>query len=234
MTETPIHFEKTMLTHEANDTARATGRVFILGDCAVARQGLARIAEEAGLNICGQAAHPREGFEEVNASASDLVLMDQPSGMHEVVHWVKEATRRGKPPVAVFSPRADAVLAERVLRAGASGYLLKTDSAHALVEGVKQLLRGGIYVSQSIGIALVCEFIRRGPAADVMSDQNLSRREIEVLDLVGLGLGTRDIATKLYISTKTVEAHRWHIKQKLNLRRAQDLTRYAMRRALES
>ena len=77
----------------------------------------------------------------------------------------------------------------------------------------------GLYVSQSVSIMLVREFLRRG-SVEVQSEQSLSKRELQVLELVGLGLDTRDIATKLYISAKTVEAHRWRIKQKLNLRRA--------------
>ena len=219
---------------ETEEFNSASARVFIVGPSSSQRQKLARIAGDAGLALAGQAAHPVDASDALISLCPDLVLIDQPTGLQEAVRWVREvASHNQKSAVAVFSPYGDAVLAERVLRAGASGYLLKTDPSRSLVDGVRQLLSNGLYVSQSVGIMLVREFLRRG-AAENQPERNLSKRELQVLELVGLGLDTRDIAEKLYISSKTVEAHRWHIKQKLNLRRAQDLTRYALRRHLEA
>ena len=223
-----------MPSSEAAEIKSAAALVFIVGSSESQRQRLAKIAGDAGLCVAGQATHPAEASSALIALCPDLVLIDQPTGLHEAVRWVKEiAGKSQKHSVAVFSPYGDPMLAERVLRAGASGYLLKTDPSRSLVEGVRQLLSNGLYVSQSVGIMLVKEFLRRGNA-EVQSEQSLSKRELEVLELVGLGLDTRDIATRLYISSKTVEAHRWRIKQKLNLRRATDLTRYALRRYLEA
>jgi DNA-binding NarL/FixJ family response regulator len=220
---------------ETEDLISTSARVFIVGQSEPQRQKLARIADGAGLVVAGVAPHPAEASAQLATFRPALVLIDQPSGLHEAVRWVRElAAHNQKAPVAVFSPYEDAVLAERVLRAGASGYLLKSDPSRTLVEGVRQLLSDGLYVSQSVGLMLVREFLRRGAPNEVMPEQSLSKRELQVLELVGLGLDTRDIASKLYISAKTVEAHRWHIKQKLNLRRAQDLTRYALRRLLEA
>jgi DNA-binding NarL/FixJ family response regulator len=223
-----------MPSPQATETKSATVQVFIVGASESQRQRLAKIAGDAGLSVAGHASHPGEASSALIALCPDLVLIDQPTGLHDAVRWVKEvAGHSQKSSVAVFSPYGDAMLAERVLRAGASGYLLKTDPSRSLVEGVRQLLSNGLYVSQSVGILLVREFLKRG-SVEVQSEQSLSKRELQVLELVGLGLDTRDIATKLYISAKTVEAHRWRIKQKLNLRRATDLTRYALRRYLEA
>jgi DNA-binding NarL/FixJ family response regulator len=219
---------------DEEESKTASAQVFILGPSQSQRARLAKIAGDAGLCVSGHASHPDEAADSLPTLCPGLVLIDQPSGLHEAVRWVKEvAAHTQKASVAVFSPFGDAVLAERVLRAGACGYLLKTDSSRILVDGLRQLQANGLYVSQSVGILLVREFLRRGPT-EVNSEQSLSKRELQVLELVGLGLDTRDIANKLYISSKTVEAHRWRIKQKLNLRRAQDLTRYALRRYLEA
>lgn len=224
-----------MPTLETPDLKSASARVFILGHSEPQRQKLAQIAEEAGLCIAGQAAYPGEAFDILAALQPELVLIDQPTGLLEAVRWVRELGRHNhKSPVAVFASYENVVLAERVLRAGARGYLLKSDSSRSLADGVRQLLNDGLYVSHSVGIMLVREFLRRGSPAEVVPEQSLSKRELQVLELVGLGLDTRDIASKLYISAKTVEAHRWHIKQKLQLPRAQDLTRYALRRLLEA
>ncbi len=219
---------------ELKESKPSPDQVFVLGPSQPQRQRLARIAGDAGLYLAGQAEKPADAAAELSTLCPCVVLIDQPASVDETLRWVREvAIHSQKSAVAVFSPYDDAVFAERVLRAGASGYMLKTDPARTLSAGVRQLLSNGLYVSQSVGILLVREFLRRG-SVDAESERSLSKRELQVLELVGLGLDTRDIATKLYISSKTVEAHRWRIKQKLNLRRAQDLTRYALRRYLEA
>lgn len=204
--------------------------LYLVGPDAAGRREMAALAAAVpGATVGGEAANPRLARSAFRTTRPALVLVDTPDEPDEAVRWIRELGRARQLPIAVYGPTADAALAERLLRAGAAGVLLKGDPPEALAGGIASLLSGEFYVSPRIGIGLARTYIFGGAGAGL--EARLSKREDEILRLLGLGLGTRDIAKNLHISARTVEAHRWHIKQKLNLRRPQTLLSYAMRRA---
>jgi DNA-binding NarL/FixJ family response regulator len=131
-------------------------------------------------------------------------------------------------PVLVFSMHYETLYAERALRAGARGYVMKSEGAEKLISAVRAVLSGNVYLSPVMRDRAVHRFAR-GPAA-VKGDNAavLSDRELEVFELIGQGLGTRQISERLKLSTSTVETHRSHIKEKLNLSSATELVRAAV------
>jgi len=123
----------------------------------------------------------------------------------------------------------EALYAERVLRAGGRGYIMKQEGGKKLMLAIRQVLEGKIYVSDRISARILETFSGRRGDAGEPSVERLSDREFEVFQLIGLGTATRDIAERLRLSVKTVEAHRANIKRKLNLKGGPDLVRFAIR-----
>jgi DNA-binding NarL/FixJ family response regulator len=131
----------------------------------------------------------------------------------------------------------ETLYAERALRAGARGYIMKSEGADALIDAIRRVLRGEVYLSPAMRQHAIQRFAR-GPAAAQGDDALLlSDRELEVFELIGKGLGTREVSERLHLSVSTVETHRAHIKEKLNLRSATELIRaaveWAARRGLD-
>ena len=132
--------------------------------------------------------------------------------------------------VLVISMHDESLYAERVLRAGGRGYIMKQEGGKKLMEAIRQVLSGQIYVSEKMSARILESFSgRRFPGADKSPVENLTDREFEVLQLIGQGKGTRQIAEKLHLSVKTVEVHRVNIKTKLKLQSATELIRFAVR-----
>jgi DNA-binding NarL/FixJ family response regulator len=119
--------------------------------------------------------------------------------------------------------------AERSLRAGAAGYVMKHEAAGAIVRAIRTVAAGGIFVSEAVSARLLQRIAARGGAGDDSPLDALSNRELHVLELIGRGLGTREIAELLHISIKTVESYRARLKEKMNLRSGIELTRFAVR-----
>jgi DNA-binding NarL/FixJ family response regulator len=136
-------------------------------------------------------------------------------------HWPKL-------PVLVLSMHDEAFYAERVLRAGAKGYVTKAEASTRVIEGIREVLKGGIYVSRNIASRMLCKLVSGSAELDVFPIDRLSDREFQVFELIGKGRQTQDIAKTLHVSTKTVDAHREHIKKKLNVDSAAELLRYAI------
>jgi len=131
--------------------------------------------------------------------------------------------------VLVISMHDESLYAERVLRAGGRGYIMKQEGGKKLMEAIRQVLSGKIYVSERISEKLLESFSDHSNEAGRASMENLTDREFEVLQLLGQGKGTREIAAQLHLSGKTVEAHRANIKRKLELKTGPELVRYAVR-----
>jgi len=125
----------------------------------------------------------------------------------------------------------EAVYAERALRAGARGYVMKAEVASNVIEGIRSVLRGELYVSPEVRERVEGARPGAAPAAGV---SRLSDRELQVLRCVGRGMSTREVAQELFISVKTVEAHREHIKEKLNLKSSAELLRFAIQNSPDS
>ena len=164
---------------------------------------------------------------ECEKSLPDLVLMDLSFGSLNALSFIKELhTRWPRLYVLVVSMHEEQMYAQRVLKAGARGYIMKQEPPEQIIEAVRIVLANRVYLSPSIRERMVDQWT--GPSGGPAGVEDLSDRELEVLRLIGMGYGTQGIASALNLSVKTVETHREHVKQKLQLENAEALRRYAI------
>jgi DNA-binding NarL/FixJ family response regulator len=207
-----------------------TKRILIVDDHPLTRDGVShRLQIEADLEVCGEVGTAKAALAAVRQSPPDLVLADLSLAERTGLELIKDLhVLHPDVPVLVFSMHFETLYAERVLRAGGRGYIMKSAGAAKLVEAVRSVLRGEVYLSEAMRDHVIHRFAG-GPAAIAGNNTgSLSDRELEVFELIGQGKSTRDIAAQLQVSTSTVETHRAHLKEKLDLRRATDLVRSAV------
>ena len=209
----------------------AKKRLFIIDDHPMMREGLAQlINNEPDLSVSGEAGTGQEALEGIVRSKADLVLADISLPDKNGLDVIKELqARHPGVSVLVISMHDEALYAERVLRAGARGYIMKQEGGKKLMGAIRQVLGGQIYLSEKMSTKILESFSGRLEQAGRMPMENLTDREFEVLQLLGEGKTTREIAGQLHLSNKTVEAHRANIKTKLKLQNAAELVRYAVR-----
>ena len=158
----------------------------------------------------------------------DLVVLDLALGDREGLEVLKRIkSGKGDCPVLVLSMFDEKVYAERCLRAGASGYVMKEDGAELLLEAIRTILRGEVFVSQVVKERMVRGLARSGGSAG-RTVRDLSDRELQVFRLLGEGLSTREVAERLSLSVKTIESHRARIKEKLGIESASQLVHRAV------
>jgi DNA-binding NarL/FixJ family response regulator len=210
--------------------AKAKRKLLIVDDHPMMRQGLAQlITNEPDLTVCAEAENGRQAMEAIQKLKPDLVLADISLPDKNGLELIKDIqAQHAGLPVLVISMHEESLYAGRVLRAGARGYIMKQEGGRKLMEAIRQVLGGRIYVSEKMSSLILEAF--SGHAADGRHStmEELSDREFEVLELLGQGRGTREIAEKLHLSVKTVEVHRANIKRKLGLKTAPELIRYAV------
>jgi DNA-binding NarL/FixJ family response regulator len=205
--------------------------VLIVDDHPMMRQGLAQLIDnEPNLKVCAQADNGGQALDFVVKEKMDLVLLDISLPDKNGLELIKDI-RSVKPelPVLIVSMHDEALYAERVLRAGARGYIMKQEGGQKLLGAIAQVLNGHIYVSEKMSARILETFSGRRSETAASPVARLSDREFEVFQLIGQGKGTKDIAHHLNLSIKTIEVHRAHIKEKLELETATDLMRYAVR-----
>jgi DNA-binding NarL/FixJ family response regulator len=205
-------------------------KILIVDDHPMMRQGLGLLIEnEPDLAVCGEAERAHEALDAVQKLQPDLVLVDitlpDKSGLELIKDIV--AMYPGLPAL-VISMHDETLYAERVLRAGGRGYIMKQEGGKKLVQAMRTVLAGQIYVSDKMS-AKILELFSGRPGSAQSPIEKLTDREFEIFRLIGEGLDTRAIAQKLHISVKTVEVHRVNIKEKLDLKTASELIRYAVR-----
>ena len=194
------------------------------------RDGLAQmIANEPDLSVCGDAESASEALERMEKLRPDLALVDITLRSGSGLELIKDLQVR-LPTVAVLviSMHDESLYAERVLRAGGRGYIMKQEGGKKLMEAIRQVLNGQTYISPAMSAKIVDAFTGRR-SGDASPVETLTDREFEVFQLIGAGQGTKEIAEKLRVSPKTVEVHRVNIKQKLNVATASELIRFAVR-----
>lgn len=205
--------------------------IVIVEDHSIVRRGLsALINGEPDLAVCGEAATCEAGLRAVERHAPDLVIVDLGlEGGDDGLALVKTLKlSHPKTPALVLSMHPEGVYAERALRAGARGYLSKQQLDETLLLAIRRLLRGDMYMSEALATRLATRFVGgRDRAADSPMDA-LSDRELQVFGLLGQGRGTRAIAQALYLSVKTIETYREHLKEKLGLDSGPELIRSAV------
>jgi len=206
-------------------------RVLIVDDHPMTRSGLVHlINNQTDLEVCGEAENAAKALSALDACEPDLALVDitlpDKSGLELIKNF---KAIRPQLPILVISMHDESFYAERVLRAGARGYIAKREGGEKLLQAIRRVASGYIYVSERMSGLILELFYGGQPRQERSSVQNLSDREFEVFELIGAGLSTREIATKLHLSAKTVQAHRANVKHKLNLKTSPELISYAAR-----
>jgi DNA-binding NarL/FixJ family response regulator len=195
------------------------------------RAGIAQlINQQTDLEVCGEAGNTADALRAVTQLRPDLVLSDLTMADRGGLEFVKDLQAAGAgPPVLVVSMHDEAIYAERVLRAGARGYIMKEAGGESLLGAIRQVLRGEIYVSPKLAAGLLENLSGRRPRGSDSPIKQLTDREFEVFQLIGQGKSTQDISAQLHLSPKTVDVHRGNIKAKLELKDATALVRHAVR-----
>jgi DNA-binding NarL/FixJ family response regulator len=204
-------------------------RVLLVDDHPVVRQGLALfIDRESDLTVCGQANDATSALQVIRNSTPDFVVLDisleGPDGL-ELLKILR--AEYPKLPVLVLSMHDELLYAERALRAGANGYIMKQEATDRVLTAIRHILGGDVYLSDRFTKRMLQQFVNgSAPPRDPLA--KLSDRELEVYRLIGTGHGTRQIADELHVSTKTIESYQAHIKEKLALRNARELVQHAV------
>jgi DNA-binding NarL/FixJ family response regulator len=221
------------MTHNHN-LSTETSRVLIVDDHPAVREALAiRISAQAGLEVCGEAADVPEALRLVEATDPDVAVIDialkTGSGI-DLIQRIK--ARNQKIRMLVWSMYSENLYAERAFRAGAMGYLNKEQATSTIIEAIRQVLGGKVYLSA----AMTEKLLRRGMGQDSCRSpmETLSDRELEVFRLIGQGAKTQEIASCLSLSPKTVETYRDRIRAKLGLSDGSELARTAFQWMIEN
>ena len=205
-------------------------KILIVDDHPMMRQGLVQlINNEPDLEVSGEAETAEQAISSIGQSAPDLLLADISLTGKSGLELIKDvhALRPGLPVLAI-SMHDESIYAERVLRAGGRGYIMKHEGGKQLMQAIRHVLSGQIYVSPKMSGKILEIFSGRRAQSASSPVEQLTDREFEVFQLIGQGKGTRQIAEQLHLSVKTVEVHRQHIKEKLKLTDAPSLTRCAV------
>ena len=205
-------------------------KVFLVDDHPIMRQGLAQlINHEPDLVVIGEANDATAGLVGIFDLKPDLVIIDISLPGKNGLELIKEIRGQQKTvALLVHSMHDESLYVERVLRAGAQGYIMKQEGARRVIEAVRKVLAGEIYVSQAMSGKILEIFSGRRPVSEDPVE-GLSDRQFEIFQMIGKGRGTRAIADDLGVSVKTVDAHRANIKEKLQLQSGNELIRYAVR-----
>lgn len=205
-------------------------KVFLVDDHAVVRNGLAELLNHApDLQICGEASSAEETLEKLEASNPDVVIVDLSLGDTGGLELIKSLkARRPELPILVLSMHDESFYAERCLRAGARGYIMKKEAIEAVEHAVRQVLDGKIFLSQKMSEQFLLA-VARGDAAKMGSPvSQLSDRELQVYECIGRGLGASEIARKLRLSVKTIATYQAKLKEKLHLKHSSELFQHAL------
>lgn len=210
--------------------AASRSTVFIVDDHPVFREGLARIVnQETDLIVCGEAGTASEALRRAESLKPDLVIIDIAlEGMNGIDLAKALRSRLRDTRLLVVSMYPESLYGERALRAGADGYVMKRESGRNLLAAMRRVLAGNTHVSHELNELILQRLSARGGHASSRAMEGLSDREFEVFQLIGQGLGTREIAERLNVSMKTVETHREHIKEKLHVERTAELVQRAI------
>lgn len=210
--------------------ANAAYKILIVDDHPILRKGLAQLIEQQNdLSICGQFEEADAAFAALGQLKPDLALVDLSLKDSSGVELLKNI-RASYPKllVLVLSMHDESLYAERVLRAGASGYIMKQEASEKVLQAIRKVLAGEIFLSEKMSAKFMHQLVGGRSAAGRSFMDRLSDRELEVFGLIGEGRGTREIAEQLHLSVKTIESHRAHIKEKLNLKNATELVHRAI------
>lgn len=204
---------------ELQKDGRSRAKIFIVDDHPIVRDGLARLIGKKAkedLMICGEADNAADAIKTVAKVRPDLVMVDISLRGGDGIELTKSLrSRYDKLPILVLSMHDELLYAERALHAGANGYIMKNESSDNLLQAIRKVLAGGVYVSESVSSEILRRIRREGSDKLSSPAASLSDRELEVFSLLGRARTTRQIAEELCLSVKTIETHLSRIKVKL-------------------
>ncbi|MBF0502266.1 MAG: response regulator transcription factor [Candidatus Riflebacteria bacterium] len=203
-------------------------RVFLLEDHPVMRLGLKKMLEECGFEISGEAENPQQALILLQTAKTDVAIFDLSLQGETAFSAIAECRKRyPKLPIIIYSMHDSPLIVDNALHAGANGYVTKADSVETLISAIEEVLKG----KRHIGPSLVKELQKQTVELEKQGFdfKKISRREIEVLTLIGQGYGLSEIAERLSISAKTVETHQIRLREKLGVKTNRELTRAAIK-----
>ncbi len=206
-------------------------RILLVDDHPIVRRGLAQLINyETDLFVCGEAGSAQEALSAIEKLQPQVIVLDLSLGNTNGISLIKDIRNQYGPiPILILSMHDENLYAERALRAGALGYIMKEEATERVIEAVRRVLRGEIHLSEKIATRLLHNLVGGSNTNHNggSSIEALSNRELEIFELTGRGMSTRAIADKLNVSIKTVEAHRANIKHKLRLNNSIELLQHA-------
>jgi DNA-binding NarL/FixJ family response regulator len=210
--------------------ARRKRRVFIVDDHAIVRQGLTLLLDrEPDFVVCGDAQEAQAALHAITTLQPEILIVDISLQGPDGLDLVKTVRSRGALlPILVLSMHDELIYAERAVRAGANGYIMKQEATDRVLTALRRILDGEIYLSERAASRIVQQYVRGSHEGQRSTLAGLSDRELEVFRLIGEGHTTRHIADELHLSIKTVETYQAHIKEKLSLRNARELVQRAI------
>lgn len=212
------------------DKLAAKFRIFLVDDHPITRQGVAAlINQERNLTVCGEADTAPKALEMITKSQPDLAIVDISLKTMSGIELIKNLkVLDPKLPVLVMSMHDESLYAERALRAGAQGYIMKQEASEKILTAIQRVLDGELYLSEAMKEKMLHRIVNTKKEETGFSIDRLSDREMEVFQLIGNGYSTRQIAAQLNLSVKTIDSYREHLKLKLSLEKGSDLVRYAI------
>lgn len=205
-------------------------RVLLVDDHPIVRKGLRRLIENhAGLEVCAEAEGVRGARDAIRAHRPDIVVVDLSLKDGDGIELVKEVhAHHPGLPLLVLSMHDESVYAERLLAAGASGYIMKQAASELFIQALEEVLAGRTYTSDAVNARLLHKTAAAGVGNGSTATDALSNRELQILEMIGRGLSSRQVAESLNLSIKTIEAHRQRIKRKLKLKTGAQLVNFAV------
>ncbi len=203
-------------------------RIVIIDDHPLFRKGLEQLINSTndGFAICGEAGDAAEGMVRIRQLKPDLAIVDLSLPGANGIELIKNIRAEfHKLPVLILSMHDESLYALRALRAGAQGYVMKQEALENVIGAIREVLGGRPYLSSQMSAKLITNFA--SGSAQANPTDKLSDRELEILELIGKGRDVHEISDALHISRKTVETHRAHIKEKLSLKNAREVNRFA-------
>ena len=204
--------------------------VFVVDDHAMFRDGLRRLVDiEPDLMVCGDAANAAEAIQGIRQSQPDLVIVDLSLDGTSGIDLIKNIKRDFEDmPVLVVSMHAESLYGDRALRAGAMGYVMKSEPATTVLEAIRKVLGGDVHVSEKMATLVVSKFVQGESDQPPSPLEALSDRELEVFRMLGQGKGTREIADEMNVALPTVSTFKNRIKEKLKMKNSTETTLYAL------
>jgi DNA-binding NarL/FixJ family response regulator len=225
----PASTKRTRTSPAPKITSSKAKRIVIVDDHPLFRKGLEQLIDSTddGLRICGEASNAAEALTVIRQLKPDLAIVDLSLPGANGIELIKNIRAEfPKLPILVLSMHDESLYALRALRAGAHGYVMKQEALEKVIGAIRGVFAGRPYLSPDMSAKLITSFAS-GKGESSLTDK-LSDRELEILELIGKGRDVREIAKLLHLSPKTVETHRAHIKEKLNLANARQVARYAV------